>query len=381
MPPNSNLTWDLDSPDTAIQSDDNSSTPHYKGPPLSPSQSDHGGAGHRHRRRSARALVGLDDNMPPKRHFSGAEHLMWSRIRQTLQEPFAEFLGVMVLSCFYNGSIAQATLSAGMETAPGGFGYGSFMSVPWGTGIGVMLGIYISGDSGSYLNPAITLTACLFRGLPWKSFPSIVLAQLLGAFVANAMVYGNYIAAIDWYSGPGARLVPPAAKATAQIMATYPQTFVPQASQVFSVIIPSGLITAVVFALKDDYNNGISKAGGNFFPLAMFFLFYGVGVAFGWETGGACNPALDFSGRLLSSAVGYPREVWTTGNYYFWVPLLMPFVGAVAGSFFYDALVFTGPSPVNSPWLGMKRFFDRDIQKQNSRERVEARRNDSTEQV
>lgn len=148
-----------------------------------------------------------------------------------------------------------------------------------------MLGIYIAGDSGAYLNPAITLANCLFRGLPWRSLPSIIFAQFLGAFVATALVYGNYISAIDWYSGAGNRIVPPTSKATAQIFASYPQSYLPTESQVFSVVIPTGLITVVVSALKDDYNNGISKAGGNFFPLAMFFLFYGIGVAFGWQTG------------------------------------------------------------------------------------------------
>jgi aquaglyceroporin related protein len=32
--------------------------------------------------------------------------------------------------------------------------------------IGVMLGIYISGDSGAYLNPALTFANCLYRQLP-----------------------------------------------------------------------------------------------------------------------------------------------------------------------------------------------------------------------
>ena len=34
---------------------------------------------------------------------------------------------------------------------------------------------------------------------------------------------------------------------------------------------------------------------------------------------GAVNPALDFSGRLMSNAVGYPNTVWSSGGYYFWV--------------------------------------------------------------
>lgn len=376
------MTWDADSPDT-LASPPPRSKPSSS---LSPSPDDRSSPDpafgpRRARRRSARALVGLDENRPLKRHHTGAEQLLWSRIRTTLQEPFSEFLGVLLLTCFYSGSIAQSLLSAGEPTAPGGYGYGTFMSVPWGTGIGVMLGIYVSGDSGSYLNPAITLANCVFRGLPWRSVPAILTAQFLGAFVGAALVYGNYISAIDYYSGGHHRFVPPADKATAAILATYPQTFVPRASQVFSVIIPSGLVTVVVSALKDDYNNGISKAGGNFFPLAMFFLFYGIGVAFGWETGGAVNPALDFSGRLLSNAVGYPREVWSAGGYYFWVPLLMPFVGALAGSFLYDALVFTGPSPVNSPWLGFKRLFDSETKRRNHEERKRQRHDRNTTEV
>jgi len=201
-----------------------------------------------------------------------------------------------------------------------------------------MMGIYIAGDSGAYLNPAVTFANCLFRGLPWRQFPVTVFAQFLGAFVGTGLIYANYIPSIDNFSGHGVRAVAPAPQATASIFATYPQTFVPRTSQVFSIIIPSAIVTTVISALKDDYNNGVSKAGGNFFPLLTFFLFYGIAIAFGFETGyvtfdhiiwrpkiltgstsGATNPALDFAGRLMSNIVGYPSEVWSAGGYYFWV--------------------------------------------------------------
>lgn len=63
------------------------------------------------------------------------------------------------------------------------------------------------------------------------------------------------------------------------------------------------------------------------------------------------------------------------------MPLLMPFVGAVAGSFLYDTLVFTGPSPVNSPWLGLKRLVDQSIERQNARDRRAQRRSSQTTEV
>jgi len=68
-----------------------------------------------------------------------------------------------------------------------------------------MLGIYVAGDSGGFLNPAITFCFCLYRGLPWRRFPIYLLAQFLGGFVAAGVIYGNYITGIDNYEGVGVR--------------------------------------------------------------------------------------------------------------------------------------------------------------------------------
>lgn len=70
----------------------------------------------------------------------------------------------------------------------------------------------------------------------------------------------------------------------------------------------------VIFALKDDTNNGVSTGGGNWFPLALFFLIFGLGACFGWETGYAINLARDFGPRLMSYCVGYGSEVWSAGG-------------------------------------------------------------------
>lgn len=42
----------------------------------------------------------------------------------------------------------------------------------------------------------------------------------------------------------------------------------------------------VISALKDDYNMGqqVSAGGGNLFPLNLFFLFFALTAALGWET-------------------------------------------------------------------------------------------------
>lgn len=71
--------------------------------------------------------------------------------RGALKEPLAEFFGVMIMVCFGDGSVAQVLLSAGQTSAPGGNGFGNYQSISWGWGLGVMLGIYVAGDSGAYL--------------------------------------------------------------------------------------------------------------------------------------------------------------------------------------------------------------------------------------
>ncbi len=126
-----------------------------------------------------------------------------------------------------------------------------------------MLGVYVAGDSGAYLNPAITFASCLYRGLPWRRFPMYLAAQFLGGLVASAVVYANYIAAIDYREGGKMRTVPPAENATAMIFSTYPQPFLTKSSQFFSETIASAIMLFVIFALKDDSNNGVSRVSGD----------------------------------------------------------------------------------------------------------------------
>jgi aquaglyceroporin related protein len=102
---------------------------------------------------SARGKLGLHPVAPVVDAHDTAEHsdLLWPKIRLSLKEPFAEFWGTFFLVLFGDGSVAQVLLSTNQKTAPGGDGFGDYQSINWGWGLGVMLGIYIAGDSGAYL--------------------------------------------------------------------------------------------------------------------------------------------------------------------------------------------------------------------------------------
>jgi aquaglyceroporin related protein, other eukaryote len=36
--------------------------------------------------------------------------------------------------------------------------------------------------------------------------------------------------------------------------------------------------------------------------------------------------------------------------------MVCPFIGTAFGGFLYDLLIFTGESPINTPWIGVKRI-------------------------
>lgn len=197
-----------------------------------------------------------------------------------------------------------------------------------------------------------------------------MIAQVLGAMCASAVVYANYRSAIDVFEGgSNIRTVPGYSDtATAGIFCTYPAEFMTTTGQFFSEFIASTILMFLIYALQDDGNLG----AGPLTPLALFFVIFGIGCAFGWQTGYAINLARDFGPRLVSYMVGYGPEVWRAGNYYFWVslcrrvrtmeayvdqiPMVAPFCGCLFGGWLYDTFLFTGESPINTPAMGLKRF-------------------------
>ena len=87
---------------------------------------------------SVRSYLGLHPEAPIHEEHEDLEHheLLWSRIKLTLREPFAEFFGVFIMVMFGDGSVAQVLLSTGntqiSTSAPGGGGYGNYQSISWG---------------------------------------------------------------------------------------------------------------------------------------------------------------------------------------------------------------------------------------------------------
>src|SRR6202012_216768 len=122
---------------------------------------------------------------------------------------------------------------------------------------GVTMGVYVAGGlTGAHLNPAVTIALASFRGFEWRRVPHYIFAQVAGAFVAAAVVYGNYQAAIDSYER-ARHIVRGTASSvpTFSIFATFPaRYFGSWPGPVIDEVIGTGLLIMLIFALIDVAN-------------------------------------------------------------------------------------------------------------------------------
>lgn len=254
--------------------------------------------------------------------------------RHLLRECLAEFFGTFILMLFGDGVVAQTVLSKGTA--------GSYLGITLAWGIGVTMGIYVAGGvSGAHINPAVTFTLAVWKRFEWKKVPYYVMSQILGAFCAAAVVYGVYFRLIQTFD----------LKETAGIFATYPEPHQTALSALASEIVGSALLLGCIFAIGDAKNMPASSYSK---PGAVGLLVVGIGLSFGYNTGYAINPARDFGPRLFTWVAGWGSWVFTTNNYYFWIPIVGPCIGGLIGAGAYTFYI-ERVHPNDEPKMSMVR--------------------------
>ncbi len=243
------------------------------------------------------------------------------------REMLAEFLGTTVLLTFGLGVVAQTVLSK--QTA------GSMLSINICWGIAVMMGCYVSaGVTGAHLNPAVTVALAVHRRFPWAKVGPYVAAQFVAALVASLVVFLSYHDSLAAFDG-GLRQVS-GEFGTAGIFATYPQSFTTIPVGFLNEAVGTALLMGVILGITDSRN---SPAPNGLAPVLVGLLVVAIGASFGWNTGYAINPARDFGPRLFTALAGWGGGVFTAANGWWWVPIVAPCVGAVAGGWVYDVCV------------------------------------------
>jgi MIP family channel proteins len=252
----------------------------------------------------------------------------------------AEFLGTLLLILLGDGVVASAILLDKGST---------WMVITTGWALAVTLGVYVSARaSGGHLNPAVTLALAVRGGFPWARVLPYCLAQLAGAFAGAILVYLDYSEAFLKFEEAHKIIRGQLVEGTlyggaaggAGVFATYP-AFDNLAANLLSEFLGTAVLLLAVAALTDPRN---SPPGANLTPLLVGLVVFSIGLSLGGLTGYAINPARDLGPRVASALLGWGPAVFRSHNYYFWVPLVAPLAGGVAGVWLYDRLI--------APYLG-----------------------------
>ncbi|XP_063002326.1 aquaporin-10 [Elgaria multicarinata webbii] len=247
------------------------------------------------------------------------------RLRSPLaRQCIAEFLGVFVLIVLTLSGTAQSVTSEGTK--------GGYMSSALVSGIAVMLAIHVSGGvSGGHLNPAFSLAMCLLGQFPWWKMPIYGAIQILGSFIGASAVYALYYDAIQSYSNGTLAVTGP--RETASIFATYPAPYLSIRNGFLDQTLGTGMLVLSILALLDSRNKSMPPG---LQPLGVGLLVLMLSLAMGANCSCAINPARDLGPRLFTYVAGWGPQVFSAGNYWWWVPVVAPMVGAATGTAIYQ---------------------------------------------
>ncbi len=239
-------------------------------------------------------------------------------------ELIAEFIGTLVLILFGNGIVAMTVLFG--TGVPGEVVHGGFTNITIGWGLAVTMGIYLANRiSGAHLNPAVSISLAIYRDFPWRKVAPYIAAQVLGAFVASALVYWNYLPAFHAFD--------PGLEKTAGIFTTFPAFPEVPFAGLLDQTIGTALLLMMILAITDERNQ---PPGANMGALMVGLIVVVIGMAFGGMHGYAINPARDFGPRLFTAVAGFKNNGLTDGIRVFWVPIVGPILGGILGSAAYD---------------------------------------------
>lgn len=275
------------------------------------------------------------------------------RIAGTWGECLAEFFGTFVLIVLGDGVVAMAVAAlpgSGRTSGPTVIfdAAGDWLLITFGWAFAVCMGIYVAGGvSGAHINPAVTVALAVRRKFPWAKVGPYVIAQVVGAFVAAALLFLIYHQAINAFN-LAARTPKSSgqALATYSIFATFPAKYYAGSTiwPLIDEIVGTMFLLIFVVAITDSRN---SLPGSNLPGLIIGFAVFAIGTSLGANTGYAINPARDFGPRLFAYFAGWGK-VALPGTFnapgfhfsnYFWIPIVGPLIGGIIGVLLYDFFI------------------------------------------
>uniref|UniRef100_A0AC34QYG7 Aquaporin n=1 Tax=Panagrolaimus sp. JU765 TaxID=591449 RepID=A0AC34QYG7_9BILA len=206
------------------------------------------------------------------------------------------------------------------------------INIGWGFALTLCV-LMTSRTSGGLVNPAVSFLFYTFGRLSFIDMVLYCIVQTAGAFFGTALSYLVYYDQIQHFTGGVQTVTGP--NATAALFTTFPPAHLSNCGAFIDQVAGTAILTTFVAAIIDKRNKVPDYLHSLLFGLTLIV----IGTAYGMNLGYPINPARDLGPRIFAYVVGYGSEVFTYHGYYFWIPVVAPFFGALLGFWLYMLLV------------------------------------------
>lgn len=241
------------------------------------------------------------------------------------KESIFEFIGMYVYITIGSGVYSQIIINNFNNEID--INYWFILSIGWG--LGLLFGTYISllGNSDGYLNPALLLSAYMLGDISNRKLYAYTIIYFVSAFLGAFTIYVLNIINIERIGYN---------KLTANIFSTYKVDTISITTGFFTEVYIMSIFTFIFLNIK----NTIEDKKKIFKQCKIIcLLFIGLSLSLGYGSQMAINPARDFAPRLFTLISPWYGNVFTYSSYWFWVPIVAPYIGSLIGAFIFYILI------------------------------------------
>lgn len=224
-------------------------------------------------------------------------------VRSLVKDILLEFIGTFTFVYISLAGVNQTVLSGSVDQ----------LHIAICFALGLTSGVLIAEQSGAHLNPAVTFTSLITDPtFGFQRFVYYVIAQLLGGFAGGLLVIAVYYSWMNNYES---------ADPFVGTFGTLKNTNNSLCSSILDQFVGSALLMFGIMRTPDSWSKPLTIGT----ILGALALFQG-------SNGFAFNLARDFGPRA-ASAIVFGKDVFASEEYWFWVPMVIPFIGIPFGYF------------------------------------------------